>query len=421
MNGAFQVPADGPDIYRSFVFPLKLPDDKWVKAVALRPGARSSVHHAIFFLDTAGTARKLDGADGQTGISGMGFLADFGGRAEFQDISHSGGPLRPGVSLLHRLRHAAPLRTQTRAADGYPAKNALTRGLGGYVPGSTPNLLPGDLAMSLPRGSDIVMQTHFHPSGKTETEQAEMALYFADRPPSRQLVPIMLPPMFGFGANIRIPAGERDYQISDSMRLPVETKAIGVSGHAHYLCREMKLTARLPTGGTHVLLHIDDWDLDWQDQYLFAEPIGLPAGTVLHAEIVYDNSPGNPENPHHPPREVRWGRGSTDEMGSMTLMSVATRESDRPTLQAAVGEHVTASLVNRKSSEFVAMLMQLDDNHDEKLQQSEAPPRLSAQAFYLIDADRDGGLDAMELARVVRLRDLASRWRERIKVGREAR
>ena len=78
MNGAFEVPAEGPDIYRSFVFPLDLPEDKWVKAVELRPRAKNSVHHAIFYLDSNGNARKLDGADGQTGISGMGFLADFG-------------------------------------------------------------------------------------------------------------------------------------------------------------------------------------------------------------------------------------------------------------------------------------------------------------------------------------------------------
>jgi hypothetical protein len=397
MNGEFLIPADGPDIYRSFVFPLNLPEDKWVKAVELRPRAQSSVHHAIFFLDTTGNARQLDGVDGKAGISGMGFLADFGGESKLDTSVRRS-------ALWERFRgRAAP--ADTKGDQAYRVNNAIARGLGGYVPGSLPNLLPGDLAMPLPGGSDIVMQTHFHPSGKAETEQAELALYFADQPPSKQLVPIQIPAMFGFGANIRIPAGESDYRVSDSITLPVDAQAIGVAGHAHYICREMKLTAASPLGETTVLLEIDDWDLDWQDQYLFANPIDLPAGTVLHCEIVYDNSTDNPENPNHPPREIRWGRGSNDEMGSVTLMTVATQQREEPQLQAAVRQHFLATLVHRKGPQLAQMLLQLDDNDDGKLQPSEAPPRMNARIFRFVDADNDGGLDALELDRLMKIRD----------------
>jgi hypothetical protein len=58
MNGKFEVPAEGRDIYRSFVFPLQLPEDKWVKAVELWPTAKSSVHHALFFIDSRNTSWK---------------------------------------------------------------------------------------------------------------------------------------------------------------------------------------------------------------------------------------------------------------------------------------------------------------------------------------------------------------------------
>ena len=70
MQGKFEVPAEGRDIYRSFIFPLQLPEDKWVKAVELRPKARSAVHHALFFIDPTGTARKRDGRDGKAGCPG---------------------------------------------------------------------------------------------------------------------------------------------------------------------------------------------------------------------------------------------------------------------------------------------------------------------------------------------------------------
>ena len=400
MNGTYEVPADGPDIYRSFVFPLDLPEDKWVKAIQLRPHAKSSVHHALFFVDTAGNARKMDGADGTTGIAGMGFLAGFGDSNETKTDG--------GAALFSRLRG------QKGSADSnndevYRVNDGLARGLGGYVPGSTPNLLPGDLAMALPAGSDIVMQTHFHPSGKVETEQAEIALYFADKPPSRELMPIMVPAMFGFGANIKIPAGEEDYRVSDRLTLPVATRAIGVGGHAHYVCRELKLTAELPSGDTKILLHIDDWDLDWQDQYLFAEPVDLPADTVLISELVYDNSPENPENPHHPPQDIRWGRGSTDEMGSITLLTIAQDLDGEERLLNAVRRYFIDTLVQREPAQLVEMLLQLDDNHDGSLQRSETPPRLKDRVFDFVDADKSGALDRSELERVIRFRDLLRR------------
>ncbi|MCR9201388.1 MAG: hypothetical protein NXI04_22315 [Planctomycetaceae bacterium] len=409
MNGRFQVPADGPDIYRSFVFPVQLPEDKWVKAVELRPRATSAVHHAIFFVDTTGNARKLDGADGRAGLTGMGFLADFGGNTE---TSSPDGRPRPrgllqGGKLLQRLRG-----NSDRDAQATQVSSAL-RGLGGYVPGSTPNRLPGDLAMSLPQGSDIVMQTHFHPSGRVETEQAELALYFADRPPSREIVPIMVPPMFGFGADLKVPAGEANYRLTDSITLPVDTLAVGVTGHAHYICRAMKLTATLPDGRSVVLLQIDDWDLDWQDQYQFSQPLSLPAGTVLRSDIVYDNSADNPRNPHHPPQEIRWGRGSADEMGSMTLTTIALRKEDERRLQAGMRQHIVSRLVDRSSDDLVRMLMQLDDDGDGILLGAEIPPRMTGRTFRMIDANNDGGLEKSELSRALQLRDQFRRNRQR--------
>ncbi len=49
MSQPFEVPADGPDLYRTFVFEANLPEDRWIKAMELRPTARGAVHHALFF------------------------------------------------------------------------------------------------------------------------------------------------------------------------------------------------------------------------------------------------------------------------------------------------------------------------------------------------------------------------------------
>jgi hypothetical protein len=392
MNGSYEIPAEGRDIYRSFVFPLDLPEEKWIKAVELRSTAKGAMHHALFFLDLEHSARKLDGSDGKAGIAGMGFLGDVGGG--LPDRARAAGR-----GLLSRFRQQQPSEPTSNQAriDG-----ALERGLGGYVPGAIPTRLPGDLAMHLPQGADIVMQTHFHPSGKPEVEQAELALYFTDKAPSKRLVPIQVPVMFGFGAGIDIPAGEKNYRIFDSFTLPIDVQAISVGGHAHYICKTMQMTARKPDGSVIELMKIDDWDLDWQDRYLFKEPISLPAGTILETEIVYDNSADNPENPYQPPQRIRWGRESNDEMGSVTLQVVAENEAQRPELQAALRQQFNRSIVSRmiQRKGFSTLIIQLDSNRDGLLQRSEAPPRLSGQVFDSLDSDQNGGLDKKELVKL---------------------
>lgn len=73
MNGEFVIPADGPDIYRSLVFPLNLAEDKWVRGIALRSQARNALHHADILLADAQQVRRQDGADGKTGMVGCSF------------------------------------------------------------------------------------------------------------------------------------------------------------------------------------------------------------------------------------------------------------------------------------------------------------------------------------------------------------
>lgn len=379
MNGRFEVPAEGRDIYRSFVFPLQLPEDKWVKAVELRPQARSTVHHALFFIDTTGQARRDDGRDGQPGFSGMDFL-----------------------------------RGQVRAGED-PSAAAFNgaRGLGGHVPGAVPARLPGDLAMFLPKGSDIVMQTHFHPTGKKETEQAELALYFTDQPPAKPLVPIQIPPFFGRTMGIDIPAGESDYVVEDEFNLPVPVEAVVVGGHAHYLCRTMTMTATLPGGTVITLLDIQDWDLDWQDRYQFADPLDLPAGTVLKSRLVYDNSRSNPENPFDPPRRIKWGRESTDEMGSITLTVVPKDKAHTQALATAqrrqlLQQNDRKAPPVRKDSLTVTSY---DSNQDGIIQPDEVPESSRQRIFDRFDRNDDDLLDKDEQSALQRYLDTISRLR----------
>ncbi|MEP7273916.1 MAG: cytochrome c [Acidobacteriota bacterium] len=318
MGEPFPVPADGPDIYRNFALPLSLAEDKWIRAIEFRPAARSVVHHSLFFFEATGSARKLDEEDPKPGYSG-----GMGG------ISRGLGGFGSGGGRI--------------AQDGAAKTGATFGSLGGWAVGGQGKELPEGLAWFVPKGADLVLSTHFHPSGKSESEASTVGIYFAKEPPTRRFTGVQLPPLFGFFEGIEIPAGEKEYKIEDSFILPVDVKGIGVGAHAHYLAKRMKMTATLPNGESKVLLSINDWDFSWQDQYQFEQFVSLPRGTKLTVSIIYDNSAENPRNPSSPPKKVEWGEGSTDEMGSMSLMVVAGNESELPELQQSIAQHVRRS------------------------------------------------------------------------------
>ena len=152
-------------------------------------------------------------------------------------------------------------------------------GLGGWVPGVTPRFYPDGIAQPFPKHSNLVIQLHIHPNDTAATEDGRLALYFTKTPPPKSLTGIQVPPAFGFAAGIDIPAGEKRFVVHDTFELPIDVEAYGARGHAHYLCREMKMTATLPNGSKRGLLWIANWDFGWQDSYYFKTPMKLPKGT----------------------------------------------------------------------------------------------------------------------------------------------
>lgn len=322
MTEAFEIPADGPDVFRNFAVPLNVSRNQWVRAVEFRSSAKAS-HHALFFLDQTGEARKADDADPRPGFVGMNFL---------------------GAGAAAR---GAAGQRQGRGLAGLLGGRL---GLGGWAVGGSPSGLPEGLARPLPMGSDLVLQMHFHPTGKVEREQATLGIYFAEKPPTRTLTALQMPPVFGALAGIDIPAGDKQYTIRDSFTLPIDAEVVSAGGHAHYLAKVMRMTATLPDGQKKELFDIPDWKFNWQERYYFRSPVRLPKGTRLDVEVSYDNSTGNPSNPSNPPRRVTFGEQSTDEMGAVTIEMVPVNEGDMPTYVAAVQEHVqtaVADLVGR--------------------------------------------------------------------------
>ena len=258
----FEIPAQGEDIYRCFVIPTDLPDDKYISAIEYHPGNRKIVHHVLGYVDITGGARIKDQRE-----PGVGYMCFSG----------------PGVP---------------------------THGdLGGWAPGSEPSFLPDGVGRSLPKKADVVVQVHYHPSGKPETDRTTVGLYFSKKPVRQTL-------HWNAALNLgmKLPAGQSNTEIKANWPVPVDVTALGIAPHMHLLGHDMTMTATLPDGRNLDLIRINDWDFDWQNNYWFDQPIDLPKGSTLRVVAHFNNSADNPHNPKNPPVDVKWGEGTTDEM-----------------------------------------------------------------------------------------------------------
>ncbi len=268
LSEPFTVPAGGTDVFRNFVIPSGATEQHFVKAVEIRPGNPRVAHHAILRIDRTLGSRVLDEADVGLGFGGM----DMGG---------------------------------SQAPDGQSVV---------WAPGKVPDGGRDGIAWRLSPGTDLVLQLHTQPSGKEEQVQPSIGLFYADEPPRYHVFEMMLR-----NRVIDIPAGEANYLVEDRYTIPVGIQVLSVMPHAHYLGRDLRGDAVLPDGRRISLIHIPDWNFDWQDRYRYEQPVHLPAGTTIEMLFVYDNSAANPRNPNHPPQRVQDGSRSVDEMGTLTL------------------------------------------------------------------------------------------------------
>jgi mono/diheme cytochrome c family protein len=334
MGRAYEVPADGPDQYRCFVLPLDTTEDVYLSGMEFRPGNRRVVHHALVYADSTGAARKL-AADSPDG-----------------GYTCFGGPKFPPSGLL-----------------------------GGWAPGATSPPDSPSLSQTVRKGTDVVVQIHYHPSGKPEQDQSSLGLRFSG-PPTKGRAGIVLS-----YRRIYIPAGDPHYVVKTGVTLPRDVDVFGITPHAHYLGKNMQVNAVLPDGSVQHLIRIEDWDFNWQGQYRYQDPVHLPQGTRIELEYVYDNSENNPHNPSHPPVPVTWGEETRNEMAVLFLSVALPSPADVPVFRR---EMRTAYLES-----FLAEGNGIDD----------FPPGIPTaeleffkRVFQRFDKNGDGKLDADERA-----------------------
>jgi len=262
--------------------------------VEIRPGDKRFVHHANILVDRTHSARSREATPG----------AGFGGME---------------------------IRMESQTFD--PDSHFLF-----WKPGTVASEEPAGMPVRLDPGTDLVLNTHLLPSGKPETVQPSLGIYFTDKPAT--LFPMLV--QMENDARLDIPPGEHAFPVGDDFRLPVDVSLLAIYPHAHYLGKDLLAQATLPDGTTKTLIHIPRWDLNWQAVYRYAEPVSLPKGTTVSMRYTYDNSDENYSNPSHPPVRVKGGNRSSDEMAHLWLQVLPRKEDStdpRMLLQEALARH----------------------------------------------------------------------------------
>ena len=290
------LPTQGTDTYWNFIFPVPIQETRWVKAIEIRPGDQRYVHHANILVDRAGAARQRESEPG----------AGFGGME---------------------------VRIESQVFD--PDSHLLF-----WKPGTVPAEEPEGMALRLDKGTDLILNTHLQPSGKPEVIQPTIGIYFTSHPATK--FPMLL--QLENDAKLDIPAGAKDFVVTDDFTLPVDVDLLAIYPHAHYLGKDVEAFATLPDGMQETLIHIPQWNLNWQAVYRYAQPVRLAKGTTVGLRYTYDNSEQNPLNPNHPSARVRGGNRSSDEMCHLWLQVLPVnfdpaQGDPRRALQEALARH----------------------------------------------------------------------------------
>ena len=271
------MPVGGDDLYRCFVIPNTMTDTAFMRLMEVVPGNRSIVHHILVYQDTSDASADADALDPGPGFTSLG----------------------PGGILI-----------------------------GEWVPGQKFLPTPENMAFRIFPGSDIVVQVHYPQGSQGEVDSSCLNVYLTGQHTSagvRELytaspLNYLFPSWLSWLTNssiepypLFIPANESREFVA-KYTLPIDVSVLGVSPHAHYINKSFEVFGVTPLGNIINFIKIPDWEFHWQGFYYYPQPVFVPAGTVLFAKTVYDNTVENEENPFFPAQDIPAGEATTEEM-----------------------------------------------------------------------------------------------------------
>jgi peroxiredoxin len=251
------VKAEGVEPYRHYTVDPGITEDKWVKLAECMPGNRAVVHHIIVYARPPGT---------------------------------EGGEERS-------------------SGDGVDPRRLIF--LAGFAPGTRPLVSPPGWAKKIPAGSKFVFEMHYTPIGTPQTDRSSIGLVFVDeKEVTHQLVTTNV-----MEHQFAIPPHDANYKVAASKTLRRDTTVLSLFPHMHMRGKSFRYELVRPDAKdqSEILLDVPNYDFNWQNSYVFAEPLVIPAGSELRCTAYYDNSDSNLANPD-PSKTIRWGPQTWEEM-----------------------------------------------------------------------------------------------------------
>lgn len=255
------------DEYRCFIDSTSLKKDMWMTALECIPGNAEIVHHVLIFKDNSERGFTMDSRD-----AGPGYVC-------FGSSGSSSAEL-----------------------------------IAAWVPGAQPFSLPKGFGVKLNAGTNIIIQVHYPGGFKGKTDQTKIKLRLTEAPQREAyLVPALNHETSMVNGPLVIPANSKK-TFTEKFVTPLSFSLIGVAPHMHLIGSSIKTWAVGPDQKEIPLISIPEWDFHWQGIYQFPTIKKIPAGSTLFSEASYDNTSSNHHNPNFPPKEVRVGEATTDEM-----------------------------------------------------------------------------------------------------------
>jgi len=208
--------------------------------------------------------------------------------------------------------------------SGYRPIHLKKKIISRYTPGRKTTVYPDEFGIFIPKGTELLFQSHYISTGMPEKNWMEIGLHIRDKEPPRKLIEYMIN-----DNQFIIPPHEKNYKVVKAGKRITERMLIhGFYPHMHLRGKSMKFTAQYPDGTSEILFSVPDLNFYKQYHDFLENPKEIPAGSRIILEGVFDNSSQNPDNPD-PSQIVVWGGGGNDEVFKGTLfMSLFDQSKD---------------------------------------------------------------------------------------------
>lgn len=269
--------------WTNIVMPGAFKEDTWVTSIEVKPSELSVTHHIClqFLPHREGVKYGVpEWVDKPRDESGAEIADDKTRRGNFFTKNlEGGGPLEvcylPGI----------------QAADYRPF------GAGKFVA----------------KGTDIIWQVHYTPTGKELTDYPEVGFTVSKTPPARQYVSLQATGPQDAG-HFSIPPGNANWEAPHGEAIfEQDAELVWLSPHMHLRGKDFKFELVMPDGRRETLLNVPQYDFNWQLGYDLAKPVKIPKGAKLVTTSHFDNSPNNKFNPD-PSKAVHYGNMTWEEM-----------------------------------------------------------------------------------------------------------